>query len=112
MAAIEADVERELDAHRFGPEMPRGARLGNRFGEHPIWLVVLAAGVNPGLVRADGVRGDHDALEDHVRWVRDDVAVLRSARLRRLRVHNDVLWSWRIAVDGAHLGHGREAGPS
>ena len=67
MAAIEADVEREVDPHWFGSEVPSGARLGDGLGEHPIRLVVLASDVDPGLVGTDGVGGDHDALEDHVR---------------------------------------------
>src|SRR6266568_980973 len=112
VAAVDADVERVLLAHRLRPEIALVARLADRLHQHPVRLVVLAADVDPCLVGADRVGRDHDALEHHVRRVLEDVAVLRRARLRLVRVDDDVLRLRRVALDEAPLHAGRESSPS
>src|SRR5581483_11255611 len=58
---------------------------------------------------ADRVGRDQDALEEHVRAVLHDVAVLRRARLGLVGVDDHVLGLGRVALDEAPLHARREA---
>src|SRR6266849_7520658 len=72
--------------------------------QHLVRKVVLTADVDPGLVTADSERGDRCALDEHMRRVLHQVAVLGAARLGFVGVDDDVLRTWMV------LGHERPFG--
>src|SRR5712692_509651 len=112
VATVELDVEGIIHAHRLRPEVALRAGLADRLDQHPVRLVVFAPNVDPGLVGADRVGRDHDPLEDHMRRVLHDVAVLRGSRPRLVGVDEHVLGARAVAVDEAPPGGGVEASAS
>jgi len=92
----------------FFPRRPR-ARLGDRLLQHPRAVRELATDVDVGDVAADRVRGDDDALEELVRVVLDELAVLEGARLALVGVDGEVDGLLALLGEEAPLHPGREA---
>src|SRR5262249_60646880 len=79
-------MERDLDT----AEELRLARLAERLRQHFVFLRVLAADVDEAVLRLDRVRRDQTALEQPVRDLEHDLAVLERPRLRLVGVDGDV----------------------
>ncbi len=72
---------------------------------------ILGADVEERLVRADGVRGDGEPLEDAVRVRFEHHAVHERAGVALVAVHDDVLLRRGLAADGGPLCAGRKPAP-
>jgi hypothetical protein len=70
---------------------PGGARLLDRAGETAVGQVELAADVDERVAHLDGIGRDQHRLEEQVRRVLEDPAVLERARLALVRVRAQVV---------------------
>src|SRR6185437_15485515 len=80
-AAMHVDLDVEAGAEDVLPDEPGLPRLGDGLLQHPRAVLELAADVDVGSVAADGPSGDDDALEELMRVLLDDHAVLERAGL-------------------------------
>src|SRR2546421_624012 len=67
-----------------------GGRLAERCAQDVVLLRVLAADVDEDVLRLDRVRGDQAALDQPVRDLEHDLAVLERPRFRLVGVDGDV----------------------
>ncbi len=104
---VDVDVDAAAENVLAQPAVPVG--FGQRFLDVLERLVVkLATHVVVGHAAAGGVAGDRHALDNRVRVVAQDVAVLAGARLGLVRVAQDVLLARTLGHE-APLQAGREA---
>ena len=90
-AAVHDEAEVEARAEDVLPEVAGLVGLGQRGVEDVGLLLVLAADVDERAGRAGREGGDDDALDERVRRLRDELAVLERAGLGLVRVAHEVL---------------------
>jgi len=90
-AAVQDQRQRKLRAEDPLADVARLAGLRDRGIEDPRLLLVLAADVDEGMVRATGMGGDDDALDQPVRALLHQLAVLERAGLGLVGVADEVL---------------------
>ena len=89
-AAVDEDVAAVAGAQDVRADKIGGTGLGDRALEDAGALGELAADVDVGLLHVVGEAADHDPLDHLVGILVDDVAVLEGARLRLVRVDDQV----------------------
>src|SRR6185436_18554811 len=90
-AAVQDERERVVGAEDALAEVAGGRGLRDRPLEDLRLLLILAADVDEGAVRVRGVGGDDHPLDEHVRGLLHQLAVLEGARLGLVGVADEVL---------------------
>ena len=108
-AAVHDEVERVVGAEDLLADVALLAGLGERGVEHVGLVGVLAADEDERLVGADRVGADDDPLDQLVRVLLHQLAVLERARLGLVGVAHEVLVHRPLGDEGHLLAH-REAG--
>ena len=104
-AAVHDQRERVPGAEDVLADVARLARFGQRRVEHVGLLHVLAADVDERAVGAGGIGGDHDPLDQHVRGLLHQFAVLERARLGLVGVADQVLVDRALRQERDLLAH-------
>ncbi len=89
-AAVQHQRAGEVAAKDVLADVARGGGLRQRRVEDPRLRLVLAADVDEGVIDAGAVCGDHDPLDQHVRALLQQLAVLEGARLGLVGVTDQV----------------------
>merc|ERR1711959_691903 len=100
---VHVDLIVPARAARIGSQQAFSTGLGNGLLQCNGFLIKLAANVNVAHVRVHGATGNEASLDELVRVVAHNLAVLASARLAFVRIDDQVL---RTTV-----AHGRHKGP-
>src|SRR3954465_5446082 len=108
-AAVDPELERVVGAEDAVAEVALGPRLLDGLLEARGLQVVLAADVDERARRADDVRRDDHALDEHVRRLLHELAVLERAGLGLVGVADEVLVHRPLGQEGPLLAH-RESG--
>ena len=108
-AAVHDEVDRVVGAEDVLAEVAGRARLGHRRVEHVGLVGVLAADEDERLVGADRVGADDDPLDEQMRVLLHQLAVLERAGLGLVGVADEVLVHRPLGDEGHLLAH-REAG--
>src|SRR3954463_9744597 len=108
-AAVDPELERVVGAEDAVAEVALGLRLRDRLLEPGGLQVVLTADVDERARGADDVRRDDHALDEHVRRLLHELAVLEGAGLGLVGVADEVLVHRALGQEGRLLAH-REAG--
>src|SRR3954468_19408539 len=108
-AAVDPELERVVRPEDAVAEVALGLRLLDGLLEARRLPVVLAADVDERARGADDVRRDDHALDQHVRRLLHELAVLEGARLGLVGVAHEVLVHRALGQEGDLLAH-REAG--
>ena len=109
-AAVHVDVAVEAAAEDVLAEVAGLVGLVDLGLEDLLHVVELAADVDVGDLRADGVAGDRAPLDQQVRVALHQHVILERARLALVGVAGDVLRLGRVLEDELPLQAGREAG--
>ena len=107
---MDVDVEIEARAEDVFAEEALCFCLLDRFPNNLRSLRKFAADVDIGEVNVCGDGSDGEALEELVRILVEDVAILERARLRLITIDNDIVGFAIVVLDEAPLRSGREAG--
>ena len=107
------DHESEVSEPRiFSPTIPGGARFGERGVEDVGLQHILTADVDERARGAGGVGGDHDPLEQHVRGLLHQLAVLEGAGLGLVGVAHEVLVHPALGQERDLLAHLEPCAPA
>jgi len=106
---MRVEVEGEIAAEDILAEVPRGAGFLERLFEAQIDFEDFTVDVVVAAPAPHGITGDDHALDDGVRVVAQDVAILESARLALVGVAHDVLLARKLPRHEAPLQAGGEA---
>jgi hypothetical protein len=107
---VDVDFQVEAGAEDILAQETRGARFRQSLLQDQRPLRELAADVNVSQVRVDRETGDNHPLDQLVRILVDDVAVLERPRLRFVGVADQVNRLWAVLFDEAPLDAAGEAG--
>src|SRR5438445_375090 len=106
-----AHVEVEARSEDVLPQIPLCVGLVDRLLQpcrrH---LAELPAAVDVGEVAVERVAADHQSLDQHVRALLQDRAILEGARLALVGVHHQVVWEAGLLADEVPLHAGGEPG--
>src|SRR3954469_7142015 len=108
-ATVDPELERVVGAEDAVAQVALGLRLLDRLLEARGLQVVLTADVDERARGADDVRRDDHALDEHVRRLLHELAVLERAGLGLVGVADEVLVHRALGQEGRLLAH-REAG--
>ena len=111
-AAMHVDVAIEAAAQDVLAEIPGLVRRFDLPLEHLLHVVELAADVDVGDLRADGVAADRASLDDQMRVALHQHVILERPRLAFVGVTGDVLRLGRVLEDELPLESGRESCPA
>ena len=109
-AAMDEDVAVEARSENVLAEESARVGLVDRVLEHVLHVEELAADVDVGHLRADGVAGDRAALDQQVRIALHQQVVLERPRLAFVGVAGDVFRVRRLLVDELPFHAGRKPG--
>jgi hypothetical protein len=111
-ASVQDDREAPATAEDVGTDETGAPSFLQRRAQDLELGQILAADVDESRARSDGVGGDHDALDEHVRETVHDLPVLEGAGLRLVRVGDEVdrLRAFVGLGQEARLAAHREAG--
>ncbi len=109
-AAMRDQVEREVRPHDPLAEEPGVVGLVDRAGEAPVGQVELAADVDERVPHLQRVGGDRHRLDEEVRGVLENPAVLEGARLALVGVGAQVVRLTVVEVHDLPLAAGGERG--
>ena len=110
LLAEDVAARRGEDVDRDVVEQAGGPRALELLAQHVLLGLVLVADEHPALLRADRAHRDQHALDDQMRLLGEDLAVLERARLRLVGVAHDVLDRVVLRADHRPLLPGREPG--
>ena len=106
--AVHENVATVVRPENLRPDEICRARLGDGVFQDPRAVGHLAADIDVRLLHVVRPGGDHDPLDQLVRVLVNDVAVLERARLGFVRVDDKVDWLAALAVDEPPLHAARE----
>src|SRR5664279_3548990 len=107
-APVDDDVARERAVGDAGAEQAGRIRLLDRAGEASIGQVELAADVDEGMAHLQREGGDQHRLDQQVRRVLEDPAVLEGAGLALVGIGAEIVRLLVVELDHAPLAPGRE----
>ena len=105
-AAVDHDVAAEVGAHDLFAEQAGGIGFLDRAGQAPVRQVELAADVDEGMANLQRVGGDQHRLQQQMRSVLQDPAVLEGAGLALVGVGAQVVRLLVIELDDTPLATG------